>query len=175
MTARRMRVDWAARLAAVVGAGGKGDRMDDLELIAKLKTPDDCERLIKNVEKTDPDLVRLARRRAVELRAEAHGAGTAAEREALQAVYAYEEALSKKNGRRTRASRTWQMIDRWGILHAVERAVNRSQETAGYRALVELDMQDFAFETVVVRYPDLFSAEAVARSKARMAEWGTGE
>jgi hypothetical protein len=140
-------------------------------ILARLTTPEDCERLAKNVEKSDSELAIAARRRAVELRAEAYGAKTAAEQEALRAVYAYEEGLTKKRGRKTRATRTWQMIDRYGIIGAVERAVNRKGETTGFAVLCEMGMQDFAFEVVVLRYPDLFSAAAVARSRARMEEW----
>jgi hypothetical protein len=65
------------------------------ELISRLKTPEECEQFAKNVVEKYPALAGEARRRAVELRAATHGAKNAAEREALQAVYAYEEVLSK--------------------------------------------------------------------------------
>ena len=142
------------------------------ESVKKLKTPDDCERFAKNaVERGRPDLVQESRKRAVELRAESYGAKSQAERECLEAVYAYEEILSAKNGKKTKASRTWQMIKKHGILPAVERAVNRPQETAGYTALLEMGLEDFAFEAVVVKYPDLFSKEAVTRCKERIEQW----
>lgn len=80
----------------------------------------------------------------------------AAEKECLQAIYAYEEVLSKKNGRRTRASRTWQMVERHGILRAAERAVDRQNETLGFSALAEMGLLDFAFEAVILRYSSLF-------------------
>ncbi len=108
---------------------------------------------------------------AIELRAAAYGASTEAERECLEAVYAYEEVLTSKNGRKTRASRTWQMIKRHGILGAVERAVNRKEETVGYTVLLEIGLQDYAFEAVVLRYPELFSIETIQRSSARIAGW----
>lgn len=66
---------------------------------------------------------------------------------------------------------TWQMIKRWGIIIAVERAVNRSKETAGYKALIDMGMQDFAFEAVICRHPNVFGPEALKRSKERMKEW----
>lgn len=135
-------------------------------------TPEECERFAKNaLERNRRDLADEARKKAVELRAQAHGAKTQAERECLEAIYAYEEVLTAKNGRRTRASRTWQMLKRHGILGAVERAVNREAETAGYTALLEMGLQDYAFEAVVIRYPELFSPETVQRSKARADEW----
>ena len=75
------------------------------ERVARLKTPDECEQFALNVQARLPDLARAARRRAVELRAAAHGATSAAEREALEAVYAYERVLSQKRGKKIRASR----------------------------------------------------------------------
>src|SRR5262245_21228844 len=106
------------------------------EKVARLKTPEECGQFIKNVEEKYPELAREARRRAVELRAAAHGATNAAEKEALQAVYAYEELLSNGRGKRIRATRTWQMIQRRGIMGAVEQLVQRKDVTSGYRELV---------------------------------------
>jgi hypothetical protein len=142
------------------------------EKVAKLKTPEDCAGFEKNALRLGrPDLADEARARAVELRAKAYGATTDAERECLEAVYAYEAVLTARNGRRTPASRTWQMIKRHGILGAVERAVNRPQETVGYTALLDMGLQKYAFESVVVRHSKLFSPETVRRSAARTTDW----
>ena len=142
------------------------------ERVRNLKTPEQCEIFARNATERDrPDLADEARVRGVQLRAESYGAKTDAEREAIQAIYAYEEVLTQKNGKRTRASRTWPMIKRYGIIGAVERAVNREAETQGYTALVEMGLEDFAFEAVILRYPDVFSDEAVERSKKRLSEW----
>ena len=141
------------------------------DIISKLKTPEECANYEKNVtERGHPELAVGARKRAIELRALSHGATTEAERECLEAVYAYERVLSKRTGKNTRASRTWQMIARRGILPAVERAVNRPTETAGYRALLEMGLEDYAFEAVILRHPTAFSAEAVQRSHTRINE-----
>ena len=141
------------------------------ERVARLETPEECEQFAINVQNRLPDLAQAARRRGVELRAALHGATTAAEREALQAVYAYERVLREKHGKTVRASRTWQMIKRHGIITAVERAVNRNDVTSGYTALVEMGMPDFVFEAVVCRHPSVFSAEALKRSRERLEEW----
>ncbi|MDP6440050.1 MAG: hypothetical protein QGH74_10475 [Candidatus Brocadiia bacterium] len=141
------------------------------ERVARLKSPGECEQFIANVKDRLPELARLARRRAVELRAAAHEAKTDAEREAVQAVYAYEEGLFKQRGKRIRASRTWQMIEKHGIIGAVERVVNRRSESAGYKTLVEMGMQDMSFEAVVLRHPAAFSPEAAKRSAERLQEW----
>lgn len=144
--------------------------MDDR--VKKLKTPEECEIFARNAEERGhPELAAQAREKATELRAEKYGAKSQAEKEALQAIYAYEEVLSKKNGKRTRASRTWPMVERHGIIEAVERAVNRSHETQGYSSLVEMGLQEFAFEAVILRHRHLFSDAAVRISEERMAEW----
>ena len=89
----------------------------------------------------------------------------------MEAVYAYERALSQVKGKKIRASRTWPMIKKQGIIAAVERIVTRKNETTGYRVLVEMGMQDMAFEAVVLRHPDVFSVEAVEQSQSRLQRW----
>jgi hypothetical protein len=141
----------------------------DKDPIDTLTTPESCEQFATNVEQRGkPELAMAARRRAVELRAAAHAANTSAERDALEAVYAYERVLWTKSGRKVRASRTWQMIDRLGVIPAVEYVVGRSAESTGYAALVDMGMSDKSFEAVVLRHPEAFSAEAVRRSKERL-------
>ena len=142
------------------------------ELVKKIKTPDKCAVFAKNAkEKGRDDLALQAKERAIQLKAEAYGAETQAEREAIEAVYAYEEVLTLKNNKKTRASRTWPMIKRHGILNAVERAVNRETETQGYNYLLEMGLQDYAFEAVILRHSELFSVESVTISKKRISEW----
>ena len=141
------------------------------ERVARLKTPEDCEQFAINIRLKLPDLVQVARRRAVELRAASYGAESPAELAAVEAVYAYERVLSDAKGKKSRASRTWQMITRHGIIEAVERAVKRPVDPAGFTALAEIGMLDLAFESVVRRHPDVFSAEAVASSTERLDAW----
>ena len=146
--------------------------MDDR--IKKLTTPAQCEIFAKNaIDLGHPELAIDALKRSIQLRANDHGAKSVTEKEALQAIYAYEEVLTAKNKRRTRATRTWQMIKRHGIIGAVERAVNRETTTQGYRMLAEMGLQEFAFEAVILRYPELFSEESIAKSRERLTEWST--
>lgn len=140
------------------------------ELIAKLKTPEECIVFEKNVtERGRPDLALAARKRAVELRAISYGATNDVERECLEAIYAYEQVLSAKNGKKTLASRTWQMIKRHGIIEAVERAVNRKDDPYGYTALVQMGLENYAFEAVILRHPSAFSPAAVQHSQTRVS------
>ncbi|MEH6585201.1 MAG: hypothetical protein V7720_01520 [Halioglobus sp.] len=142
------------------------------ERVSKIGTPEKCRIFAENcLKRGREDLALEARERAIQLRAEMHGAKTKTEREALEAVYAYEEVLSIRNGKKTRAGRTWQMIDRLGIIGAVERAVNRPTETQGYKALVDMGLEEYAFESVIIRHPDVFSEAAVSVSTDRMEAW----
>lgn len=139
------------------------------ERVKKIKTPEACEKFIKNALRLGhPELALEAQRRAIELRAESHSAVTQAEKESLQAIYAYEQLLTEKNGRRTRATRTWQMIDRHGIIESVNRVVARKDDAQGYKLLKEKSMEDLSFEAVVIRHPQVFSEEAVEYSKRRI-------
>ena len=144
--------------------------MDDR--IKKLKTPQECEIFARNATaKGRQDLADEARQRAIQLRAEGYGAASGAERECLEAIYAYEEILFEKHGRRVTASRTWQMIKRRGIIAAIEAAVDRSDGTAGFTALKDVGLENFAFEAVILRHPDAFSPRAVERARQRMAQF----
>lgn len=144
------------------------------ERIKRLDTPKKCEIFARNATKHGrPDLAQEALQRAIEIRADEHGAGTSAEREVLRAIYAYEELLTNKNGRRTRANRTWQMIKRHGIVEAAERAVKRDVAPQGYTLLEEIGLQEYAFEAVILRYPEVFSDEAKRISQERLKDWAS--
>jgi len=147
------------------------------ERVSRLKTPDDCAKFIANARKQRrEDLVLEATQRAVELRAITHGAGSQVERECIEAIYAFEEVKSAEKKRlspgkkvsRYRANRTWDMVTDHGILGAAERAVDRRDATTGFQALKEAGLERFAFESVILRHPESFSASAVARSRERM-------
>ncbi len=71
-------------------------------------------------------------------------------------------------GRPFRATRTWPMIERLGILVAVERLVSKPDDSACYTTLVEMGMEDMAFEQVVTRHREAFSEKAVLTSEARL-------
>ncbi|TFZ03387.1 hypothetical protein EZ242_05760 [Ramlibacter rhizophilus] len=137
--------------------------------IARLKTVEDCSNFEVNaLARGESALALAARRRAVQLRAEALGAASDLERECLEAVYAYEEVLSAERGRRQPASRTWQMIKRHGIVAAVERIVTNRADSSGFNALARMHLLDLAFEAVVLRHPENFSEAAVRLSRERL-------
>ena len=140
------------------------------DILHKLTTPEECMRLAGNVKVSNPELAKRARRKAVELRASFYEYTSDVELQLLKALYAYEEVLFEKNKRKTRATRTWQMIKRYGIIGAAERAVDRKIEPIGYKLLTEMGMHDLTFEAVIVRYPHSFKPEVVSRAKSRLTE-----
>ena len=136
------------------------------ELINTLKDADDCQRLAD----VFSELAKKARLRSVVLRAQKHGYKTRVESELAKAIYAYEDILTLNNKRKTHATRTWQMVKRYGIIKAAEKAVNRPVETMGYRILIERGMSDLTFESVITQYPKEFSKDIVKLAKNRLEE-----
>ncbi|MBV1876578.1 MAG: hypothetical protein KUG79_02935 [Pseudomonadales bacterium] len=148
--------------------------MDDR--VKNIKTPQQCEVFAKNAnDKGRPDLAKQAKQRAIQLKAEDYEVETDAEKEAIEAVYAYEEVLTLKNKKKTRAARIWPMIKRHGVIPAIEKTVNREADPEDYSLLVEIGLKDYAFEAMVIRHAQLFDAECVDISKQRIAEWTGSE
>ena len=78
--------------------------------------------------------------------------------------------LTRRNGKKTRATGTWQAIKRYGIIEAVQRAVSRPPEAVGNVTLRDLGLEDLTFEALVVRHEASFSEAAINASKARLAQ-----
>jgi hypothetical protein len=139
--------------------------------VERLRTPAECESFAKNaIARNHPDLAILARRKALDLQAAAHEAGSPAEAEAFAAIYAYELHLTRKNGRKTRATKTWAVAKSRGIIQAIQDAVSRTPDPSVGAALRELGLQDLTFEALVVRHETAFDPATVALSKARLSE-----
>lgn len=140
--------------------------------VKSLKTVAQCEQFAVNARKLGhPDLAQQTKLRSIEIKAFEKGPETPAEQEALQAIFAYEQVLSAQKGKATRASKAWPMISKYGIIAGVERVANRQEDEAVFTALGEMDLQDFALEAVISRYPDEFSEETVAICNRRLSEW----
>jgi len=136
------------------------------KIIQLLKTPEECEQIAGLFE----ELTKQARRRAIELRALSHGMKGRVETELLKVIYAYEAVLTEKNKRKTKANRTWQMVKRYGIIEAAERAVNRQYDPQGYTTLVEKGLEDLTFEAIITRFPKYFRKEVVETAIRRLEE-----
>lgn len=134
------------------------------EIINKLQSLEECMKFVDIF----TELANQARLRAIELRAKSHLSSTDVETELYKVLYAYEDVLSKKNGKKTRANRTWQMVKKYGIIGAAERAVNRDIDPQGYKVLVEMGFDKLTFEQVIVNYPNAFAYDVVNRAKDRL-------
>src|SRR5688572_25216009 len=139
--------------------------------VERLRTPAECESFAKNaIARNHPELALAARRKAIDLQAATHETSSPVEAEAFAAVYAYEALLTRRNGKKTRATGTWQAVRRYGIIEAVQRAVNAPPDKPGTVTLRDLGLEDLAFEALVLRHETAFSAAAIEASKARLAK-----
>ena len=133
------------------------------ELVARINDPEKCYVFARNaIRKGHPELATQAYRRAVDLRAEQHDAATDAEHAAARAIFAYEEALSHAKGKRTRATGTWQLVNRHGLLAAISKRLRSRNTDETAAALKELGMEDYSFEAVRTAYPEAFEQQLAA-------------
>ena len=131
------------------------------ELVMRIKDPELCYIFGKNaMRRGQPELALQAHRRAVDLRAEAYGAADDAEFAAVRAIYAYEEALGYQKGKRTRATGTWQLVRRHGLLAAVQKRLDSRDSDEVLPILKALGMEDYSFAAVIRNYRDAFGALA---------------
>ena len=110
--------------------------------------------------------------KAVNLNVSTHEAMTPLEAEGLATVYAHEAMLAHRNGRKTRATGTWQEHQ----APRNRRAHHESREPAGAnrqpRRIARAGLEDLTFEAFVLRHEALFSPAAVQLSKERFAVTG---
>lgn len=142
--------------------------------VERLRTPAECESFAKNaLARHHPELALQARRKAIDLQVSTHETGSAVEAEGLAAVYAYEALLTRRKGKKTRATATWQAVKRYGIIEAVQRALkNPPPDEPGAVTLRDIGLEDLTFEALVIRHEASFSAAAIEVSKARLAAHG---
>ena len=131
------------------------------ELVVRIREPELCYVFAKNaIQRGHPELALQAYRRAVDLRAESQGAETDAELAAYRAIYAYEEALGYRKGKRTRATGTWQMVKRLGLFEALAKRINAGGDDDTPDILKDLGMEDYSFTAVREAFPDAFDKMA---------------
>ena len=128
------------------------------ELVKRIKEPALCYVFAKNAQRNGrPELAMQAYRQAVDLRAQQHEVSSPAEAAAVRAIYAYEEALSYNRGKRTRATGTWQLVSRHGLLPAVHKRLHSRNGEDVQAVLEELGMSDYSFSAVRSAYPEAFA------------------
>ncbi len=90
-------------------------------------------------------------------------------RDFYETLAAYEYLLSRKNGRATRASRTRLKLKSKGVVQCLEDWALSKTPTEGYELLVANGLAEMTGEQLVLKYPEQFSADAIAAAKARLA------
>jgi hypothetical protein len=81
---------------------------------------------------------------------------------------AYEHLLSEKNARATRASRTRLKVKSKGVVQCLEDWAVSKAPTEGYELLTAKGLSELTGESLVLKYPEQFSVEAVAAAQARV-------
>ena len=123
------------------------------ELVARIRKPELCYVFAKNAIKRGHEALAIeALRHAVDLRSAGHEVETEAEMAALKAFYAYEEALSYQHGKRKRATGTWQMVGRYGILATLKKRLDSKSVEDALPVLKKLKMEDYSFQAVAKAY-----------------------
>ena len=131
------------------------------ELVLRITEPELCYVFARNATRRGhPELALQARRRAVDLRAGQHGVDCEVELAGLRSIYAYEEALSHARGKRTRATGTWQLVNRHGIFAAIAKRLSSPGCPEVAAALDELDLADYSFESLRNAFPEAFELAA---------------
>ncbi len=93
-------------------------------------------------------------------------------RDFYETLAAYEQLLTDKNGRTTKASRTRQKLKNKGVVQCLEDWAISTTPTEGFGLLIENGLVKLTGEFLVLKYPDRFSALAVATARARLDSFG---
>ncbi|SDC49079.1 hypothetical protein [Paraburkholderia lycopersici] len=140
---------------------------DDRKRMSYLKTRDDCTQFARNVGDRHPHLVLAARQRSVEVQVNAMNLDSALRRDIWSVVYAQEEAIFVKHGRRLRAGNTRKVITNRGELGAVEYVV-KQPGSESFELLHSLGLGDYTFEAVVLRNQEHFSSDVVDAARRKL-------
>jgi len=95
-------------------------------------------------------------------------------RDFYEMLAAYEHFLSERNARATRATPTRLKARNKGVVHLLEEWAMSEKPTEVHELLVANGMPDLTGEHLVLKYPEQFSAEAIAAAKARVEQVPVG-
>jgi len=80
------------------------------------------------------------------------------------AIKLYEEKIGQF------ATRTWQMIERYGKIEALSRLVVSADLQSGFKVLRDNGLLEYTFEAIVVKYKDKFKPNIVEAAQWRIQE-----
>jgi hypothetical protein len=91
--------------------------------------------------------------------------------EAWDGLVEYERCLKERNnGKNIRAARTWQTLEKKGLIRSTEDRVLRGQG-GGFCTLMKAGKREATDEFVVLKYRQYFSPNAIAEAKKRIDTW----
>ena len=135
--------------------------------ISDYTNPTDLQQIMANAKRLGrEDVYWAAFRRLCEL--EGVGKGEALHVDFHKTLRAYEELLTLKNGRTTKANRTRQKLARHGVVKCLEDWATDTKETQGFALLVDNGMVELAGEFLVLKHPEHFSSAAISSAKKRL-------
>jgi hypothetical protein len=142
-----------------------------LAFVERCENPAELESLIKNATKLGNAPVAEAafRKRISLVPAERPGS---VEHDFWQMVQAFEFTLSEERGKNTRLSRTRQKVAKAGVVQTLRDWAVGSQETAGFRMLLERGMPEFTGEAITLRHPEHFEPPVLEAAQQRLTAAG---
>ena len=140
-----------------------------LAFVERCENPAELESLIKNATRLGNTTVAEAafRKRIALVPAERPGS---VEHDFWQMVQAFEYTLSEERGKNKRLSRTRQKVAKDGVVQTLRYWAVGSQETAGFRMLLERGMQEFTGEAITLRHPEHFALPVLEAAQQRQAQ-----
>ena len=78
----------------------------------------------------------------------------------------------EERGKNTRLSRTRQKVAKAGVVQTLSDWAAGSQETKGFRMLLERGMPEFTGEAITLRHPELFEPPVLEAAQQRLAAAG---
>jgi hypothetical protein len=93
-------------------------------------------------------------------------------RDVWRAIAAFELLMTERNGKRTRAARTRQKLDRDGPVKLVADLALRPTPSDGFVTLVENGMADLTFEYIAIRHADEFEPGVITAARKRLESAG---
>jgi hypothetical protein len=144
--------------------------------INNLIDPNDCRRVMARAKSRGMrDLYSAAFRRYCQLVGNANDdPSDPLVRDFYETLAAYEQLLTERNDKNTRASRTRQKIANKGVHQSLIEWTRGKVETNGFNLLVEAGLPEYTGEYLVTKYADRFPDDVVALARDRLAKHGVG-
>jgi hypothetical protein len=143
------------------------------EFYSKLKSPEECQTLMKRYKDSDKNLYKAAFKRYLEIVInEYENESDPLVKDFYKTVPAYEHLLTEKNGRTTRANRTLQKVRNKGVHQSLIDWMQAKEVKDGFKLLIENNLEQYTAEYLVMKYKDRFPQEIVETAASRLKEVG---